>query len=468
MSASLPSSVFAEFVGTFVLVFTVGANVLGKTSADWAVTSIASSLMAMIYATASISGGHLNPSVTLASLFLKKTSLGRAVAYVAAQIGAGIAASLCFTSIFQDTTSIGPADGFSWWQACGVETIYTAMLALVVLCVTSRQNNPEDQPNQFYGLAIGFVVIAGGYGGGKISGGAFNPAVAIGLGIFGHVIDSLWYVVFQVLGSLVAVLFFRALRPEDSSGIDLAEYEPRLVTRMLSEFTGTFLLVLTVGLNVLGSSTASAWSAAAALLSMVYALGDVSGGHFNPAVSLAVAISGKGLTLRDLIVYWIAQAAAGVMAGLIYTAFYSGTTFSLGPKASYTDSAAYLLEFMFTLILCHTVLSVACVKGITSPVSRNNYFGLAIAGAVVGGGFAAGNVSGGCLNPAVSLGIGISNMTIDGAAKSIYILGYCMAELCGGLGAALLFFSSHVREYTPKMADRRLFHQPELGLANAY
>jgi len=265
------------------------------------------------------------------------------------------------------------------------------------------------------------------------------------------------------------VLFFRALRPEENlTGTDLLEYEPRLVNRMLSEFTGTFVLVLTVGLNVLGSSSATAWSAAAALLSMVYALGDVSGGHFNPAVSLAVVISGKALAMRDLVPYWLAQAAAGVMAGLIYTALYSGTTFSLGPKAGYTDSAAFLLEFIFTLILCHTVLSVACVKGITSPLSRNNYFGLAIGGAVVAGGFAAGNVSGGCLNPAVSLGIGVANMTIDGTANASYILGYCMAGLCGGLGAALLFFSSHVREYTPKMADRRLFPpRTDLGLASS-
>ena len=70
------------------------------------------------------------------------------------------------------------------------------------------------------------------------------------------------------------------------------EYSPGAPTglgaKCCSEFLGTFFLVLTVGLNVLGKSPAAAWSIAASLMCMIYALGSVSGAHFNPAVTLAI------------------------------------------------------------------------------------------------------------------------------------------------------------------------------------
>lgn len=454
------ASLLCECLGTFLLVLTVGCNQLSKTSEEWAVTSVACTLMVVIYASASISGGHMNPAVTFAMLLSRRCGFAQAFAYMISQILGGILASFVCMNLFSEHTKLGPAHGYEWWQACVVETIYTAMLVLVVLCVTSAKNNPEHEPNQFYGLAIGFVVIAGGYGAGGISGGAFNPAISIGLGAFSGAGQSALYTLYQVVGSVLAVLLFRALRPEDRlSASEREVYEPSMSTRMLCEFIGSFLLVLTVGLNVLGKSAATAWSVGAALVSMVYSVGDVSGGHFNPAVTCAVVASRKtSLVVKDLIAYSLAQVAGGVLAGVMFMALHTGKTFALGPKDRYADAAVFVMEFTFTLILCLTVLSVACTKGISSPLTRNNYYGLAIGSAVTAGGFATANISGGCLNPAVSFGVGISNMSNDGIQNSSYMITYTAAQLAGGLCATLLFMITHKKEYRT-LIDRRLFVQ---------
>merc|ERR1719395_333185 len=86
----------------------------------------------------------------------------------------------------------------------------------------------------------------------------------------------------------------------------------------VSEFLGTFFLVLTVGLNVLGSSPAPALSIGASLMVMVYALGGVSGAHFNPAVTAALTLAGKSAA-SDIPHYMAAQLLGGLAAGITYT-----------------------------------------------------------------------------------------------------------------------------------------------------
>jgi len=454
------SALFAEFVGTFMLVFTVGCNSLSKSPAAWAPTSIACTLMVMVYCFGNVSGGHLNPSVTLAATLARKCPFHQAVSYIAVQIFAGLLAGACFCALYQDHVHLGPKDPFTWWQAMVVEVLYTAMLAFVVLSVTSKRNSPEGNPNQFYALAIGFVVIAGGYGAGPISGACFNPAVSLGINASSYgdgVHQGLLYFAYQAMGAVIAALVFRTTRPDEyrTEQQELIPYVPSLVTRFASEFVGTFMLVLTVGLNVLGKSPAAAWSAAASLMCMVYALGDVSGGHFNPAVTLAVVLSKKGgCSPRDGVLYMAFQVAAGILASLLYAGLYKVETFPLGPKAPYTDGAAYILEFLFTFVLSFVVLSTAVVKGISTPLERNYYFALAIGSCVTAGGFASSAVSGGSLNPAVSFGIAVSHTLNYG--HLYYCATFCLAELLGGLVAALVFFVTHSREYRSK-GDRSLF-----------
>merc|ERR1719222_1237272 len=174
-------------------------------------------------------------------------------------------------------------------------------------------------------------------------------------------------------------------------------------TNLIAEFIGTFVLVLTVGLNVLGRSPAAAFSIAAALMSMIYALGDVSGAHFNPAVTVAILASGMcpDLTPVEACKYIVTQIIGGVCAGFTYSAIYSGASFPLGPVGSHSWSQAAVAEIVFTFVLCFVVLSAA----VSEKTKTTQMFGLAIGSCVTVGGLAIGGISGGSLNPAVSFGI---------------------------------------------------------------
>merc|ERR1719313_1283111 len=190
--------------------------------------------------------------------------------YCIVQIAAGIVAGLSYAAMFLKVVNCAPKPGYGWWEAMLAEVLYTFRLCFVVLNVAAAKKNANMQ---FYGLAIGFVIIAGAYGAGNISGGAFNPAVALGLDVSSAGVGFGWgfaYTGYEIIGSALAAGLFRVVRPDDFGGS--ADYE--LGTRCVSEFLGTYVLVLTVGLNVLGGSPAGAWSIAASLMVMIFALGN--------------------------------------------------------------------------------------------------------------------------------------------------------------------------------------------------
>jgi len=448
--STLRTKLVAEFVGTFLLIYTVGCNVLTG-NAVWGGVSIASVLMVAIYALGGISGANFNPAVSLA-LGLSRSSggpgldFGTVGKYCCVQILAGIAAALCYSSLFWDTFNLGPGDGFGMVQAGLCEMIYTCMLCFVVLNVAAAKNNI---PNQYYGLAIGSVIVAGAYGAGAVSGGCFNPAVAIGIDVSSAGLGFGWcliYVVSEVIGAALAVGLFTIVRPEDF-GDTTSDF-----TEMASEFIGTYMLVLTVGLNVLGKSASGAYSIAASLMSMIYALGNVSGAHFNPAVTVAVLASGRcpDLTPGKAARFMAAQLAGGISAAFTYTFIYNGKTFALGPGPGFRTGQAFMAEVIFTFVLCYVVLSVAVSRTTKSTVM----FGLAIGACVTVGGNAIGKVSGGSLNPAVSFGIASAHLTSGGGIMTAVI--YTVAEVFGaGLAAAVIKATHAVDFYEDDKLDRR-------------
>eukprot|EP00930_Biecheleria_cincta_P013581 TRINITY_DN12033_c0_g1_i2.p1 TRINITY_DN12033_c0_g1~~TRINITY_DN12033_c0_g1_i2.p1 ORF type:complete len:1040 (-),score=170.87 TRINITY_DN12033_c0_g1_i2:163-3246(-) len=452
--------IVAEFVGTFALVFTVGCCVITGSSA-WNATAIGCVLMVMVYATGPISGGHLNPAVSLSLALTGKFEWAKLPAYVAAQIIAGLAAGSCFCALFEPkTANVAPSEGFSWLHAGTVEMIYTFMLCFVVSnCAGSKRNNEQADGNQFFGLAIGFVIIAGGYAAGGVSGAAFNPAVALGLDFTSRDVHwGLFWALFEILGASLAAAAYRVVRPEDYSDGDLTQYEPSLPVKLLSEFLGAFMLVLTVGLNVVTGSSQTAWSAAAALMCMIYSLGDVSGAHFNPAVTVAVHARGNCST-QQLISYIPVQLLAGVAAGALHSVFHSvgpekNNAHSLQPGNKHTMPHAVIAEFVYTCVLCYVVLACATISKPASQLTKQNYyFGLAIASCVTAGGFAIGGVSGGELNPAVSTGIAVASSmyTPKGAtmigSNGVNLLLLGVWEIAGGLLASLIFRVTHAQEF---------------------
>merc|ERR1719252_378352 len=241
--------------------------------------------MVSIYALGGVSGANFNPAVSVTLGLSNKLDWPTVGIYCVVQILAGICAGLSYGALFFKVFNLAPGAGFGWWEAAMAEVLYTFMLCFVVLNVACAKKNAG---HQFYGLAIGFVIVAGAYGAGNISGGAFNPAVALGLDVSSAGVGFGWgfaYTGYEIVGAALAAGLFRVCRPDDFGeeleGPDKDQY--KLGTKCVSEFIGTFILVLTVGLNVLTTSPAGAFSIAASLMCMIFALGNCSGAHFNPA-----------------------------------------------------------------------------------------------------------------------------------------------------------------------------------------
>jgi aquaporin Z len=175
--------------------------------------------------------------------------------------------------------------------------------------------------------------------------------------------------------------------------------------KYLVEAIGTFFLVFTVGSTVVppGVGLFAPLAIGASLMVMVFAGGHVSGGHFNPAVSLAVWMRGK-LSTGDLLPYWLAQfAAAFVAAWAVH--FFKPHDVPVSPLPI-GWKAALLAEFLFTFALSWVVLNTATAKGTLD----NSFYGLAIGATVMTGAFAVGGVSGGAFNPAVATGITLMSL----------------------------------------------------------
>lgn len=436
---SLPAKCTAEFVGTFLLIFTVGCNVLGG-SPIWAGVSIAFVLMVCIYALGGISGANFNPAVSV-TLGISRALGGPGLdwktvgIYSGVQCAGGITAAVCYSLLFGQSFNLAPAKGFSWYHAGLCELLYTFMLTFVVMNVAAAKKNATEK-NQYYGMAIAFTVVAGAYGAGAVSGGCFNPAVALGIDVSSAGLGFGWslaYIVFELLGAGMAAALFKVVRPEDFSG------EKSQVTELVSEFLGTYMLVLTVGLNVLGKSKAAAFSIAAGLTSMIYALGNVSGAHFNPAVTVAILASGRcpDLTPAKAGMYAGVQIAGGIAAALTYAFIYQGATFALGPVGFSTWAGVSVAEIVYTFVLCFVVLCVA----VSERTKASHLFGLAIGSCVTVGGFAIGGISGGSLNPAVSFGIAAANIINGGFFYKALI--YSALEVVGGVAAAGVFKVTH-------------------------
>eukprot|EP00747_Dinoflagellata_sp_TGD_P126013 gnl/TRDRNA2_/TRDRNA2_174230_c4_seq6.p1 gnl/TRDRNA2_/TRDRNA2_174230_c4~~gnl/TRDRNA2_/TRDRNA2_174230_c4_seq6.p1 ORF type:complete len:456 (-),score=83.06 gnl/TRDRNA2_/TRDRNA2_174230_c4_seq6:107-1474(-) len=436
----------AEFVGTFLLMFTVGCNVITG-SPVWAATSIACVLAVSIYALGGVSGANFNPAVSLALGICNKMPWKEVGVYSVVQIAGGIVGGTAAGALMWQVVHLEPLKPYTWLQAGIVELLYTSMLCFVVLNVAASKRHSGK--NQFYGLAIGFVIVAGGYGAGHISGGCFNPAVAFGIDVSSAKLGFGWalaYTGFEVVGAALAAALFRVCRPEDFNeslhGAAVEHYHYELPAKLCSEFLGTFFLVLTVGLNVLGGSPAAAFSIAAALMVMIYALGTCSGAHFNPAVTAAILLSGRGkISPGDAAAYVAVQLVGGIAAALTYVAMENGKSFPLGPGANYGWAAVGVAEVMFTFILCFVVLAVA-----TTKKALSEFFGFAIGSCVTVGGCAIGAVSGGSLNPAVSVGIATGALK-DSSGEFWHCAVYTLFELIGAGMATGIFMVTHESEY---------------------
>ncbi|HEY7242132.1 MAG TPA: aquaporin [Burkholderiales bacterium] len=201
----------AEFIGTFFLVLTIGGTGIPARPDVIPALAIGSILMVMIYAGGHISGAHYNPAVTVAVFLRGRCATSDLVPYWIAQLAGAAAAAailLAFGTHKAVTLDVKLPAAFA------SEFLFTFALAYVVLNVATAK---ATAGNSYFGLAIGFTVLAGAFAVGHVSGAAFNPAVAVGAMIMGMLPwGKLWlYLVAQLLAAGAAALVFKWMNPED-------------------------------------------------------------------------------------------------------------------------------------------------------------------------------------------------------------------------------------------------------------
>jgi len=202
----------AEFIGTFFLVLTVGCTVIGNGAGAFAPLAIGSALMVMIFAGGHISGGHFNPAVTLGVWLRGKCEATDVVPYMISQIMGAVLAAFA-VKLLKEGAAVTPLR-VATLPALLAEFLFTFALVYVVLNTATAKGTSG---NSFYGLAIGFTVLVGAFSVGSISGGAFNPAVAVGISFMGlSPWPSIWiYLVADFVGGAVAASIFSAVNSTD-------------------------------------------------------------------------------------------------------------------------------------------------------------------------------------------------------------------------------------------------------------
>lgn len=202
------------------------------------------------------------------------------------------------------------------------------------------------------------------------------------------------------------------------------------MAKYLTEFVGTFFLVLVIGLTVTQGIVLGPLAIGSVLMVMIYMGGHISGGHYNPAVSLATLMRGA-MSPADLVPYWIVQVLAAIVAALVVT-FITGSSFAPAPGEGYSAFGVepWLVEVLFTFMLALVVLNSATSSGTTG----NSFYGLAIGFTYFVAIVAGERISGGSFNPALGIGPNI----IRGLEINNLIL-HVVGPLLGAALAALVF-----------------------------
>ncbi len=201
----------AEFIGTFFLVLTIGSTGIAAGPGVIPPLAIGAALVAMIYAGGHVSGAHFNPAVTLGVFLRGRCAAVDVIPYVVAQFAAAVAAAAAV--LFFKTAEAVSLDA-AVAPAFAAEALFTFALVYVILNVATAKSTSG---NSYFGLAIGFTVLGGAFAVGDVSGGAFNPAVAVGAMVMGMLPwGKLWlYVAAELIGAAAAAAAFKAINPED-------------------------------------------------------------------------------------------------------------------------------------------------------------------------------------------------------------------------------------------------------------
>lgn len=227
-AANLPRVIIAEIVGTFFLVLAGTATAVAAslklsiagTPADSLAVALSFGLMliALVFSLGHISGAHFNPAVTIALAVSRKFPFGHVPFYIAAQIiGSCLAALTVFFAYGEKAKTIAflgatlPAKNVSGCRVMVLEAIVTFLLMLVIMAIATDTRTPKAAA----GTAIGFTLAVGILIAGPLTGGALNPARALGPMIVAGVYKDFWaYIIGPVVGAIVAAVLYAFLLVE--------------------------------------------------------------------------------------------------------------------------------------------------------------------------------------------------------------------------------------------------------------
>ena len=238
MSNRIATKLLAEFIGTFSFVF-IGAGtaaVVGGGAGLSGITAVAFAhgltIMAFAFAYGSVSGGHMNPAVTVGVLVAGAMGAGEAIGYIVSQLIGGVAGALLLSVVLggaetgvgmpalaHDLTlgatslTITPAAGFT------IETMLAIFLVTIVLstAVAGRAGNLAP-------LAIGMTLTLNILMGGALTGAPFNPARALGpMVATGNFNDAWLYLTAPIVGAIIAAILHTGLARLAQEGTTAAE-----------------------------------------------------------------------------------------------------------------------------------------------------------------------------------------------------------------------------------------------------
>lgn len=465
----------AEFVGCMVQALAWNCAELGKGSSkvgEWKPLVVGLMLMVSTYSFAAVSGAHLNPAVSITVGLSNMGDWNRLAKYILCQILGCATGVLLSCMTYQKTAveAIGPRNGFSSGSAFISEFLYTAMVCLVYLNVMlSRGNNSVKAGNQFYGLAIGFAVAAGCWAVEDISGAIFNPAMAIAIDIQNvkkGVGYGLEYSFAQVLGAFFAATVYRIMRPNEA----VADHEEYLASqqskhdgiaypKLVAEGSGTFLVVFTFGMTTLSKTyhNERPFAAAASLAAMHYSVSDLSGGHFNPAVTLSVMLNGRGkCSVKQGIAYIASQIVCAAIAAFLYTAMRYPHNFPAIPAEASREYGVWQMssvDMIFAFVVCYAAVATITVKGIRANLEHNYYSGLAYGFSSAAGGFALLKLLNSLANPAMTLGLALAFYISEGKGNP-EALPVALSQFVGAVLASALFRFTHAAHYRRRKEGR--------------
>eukprot|EP01084_Bolivina_argentea_P259108 437088_1 len=472
----------AEFIGTFFLVIIIKISHAEDGLSRGSITqmTIGLGLTTLLYLFGWISGGYYNPAVTLGITLTKigaKEEENRAnyievLIYILMQIIGGICGGFVSWAIANETACmnyIQIPNEIENYQAFGAEFVFTFFLVFVIINVTIGQNE-----NQFFGIAIGFVLLSSIGCITKISNCCLNPAVYIGTIIPASMCKwiynnkdvgpinykDIWiYIISELLGGIIAgILYKYTLNTEQQK---MGKYQKYMV-----EFIGTFLFVSVIklsaghnfegdiidinGFNEFGHlyEINSALSIGFCLVSIIYAFGYVSGGHFNPAITIGLVARGSLHGFKhfphdiiNVISYIFAQIIGAICGGyyawsitnnILCENVFPSVNKSNGYSISHAFGAEFICTFLLVITVCHVV---------------TKQFGNWFYGIVIGWTFfvsinTIGQISASCLNPAVYIGTIVSAMTCAKDKDKItfqYIWIYVIGTTVSAITAGILF-----------------------------